>query len=178
LSEFWAAALGTFFGLIAGVALEWWKSGREDINDLCKGFCELIGAAADVGAEFWLIPGNHESVSLLLVRLGGFQSRLAGYATILEGRLDSEMLEEIETKLALLFMELTGGDPDDPMRLRSKDRASSVYDAASAAIVAVRQGAFYRMSFRQRVFRYCSRSWVNRPITMKFPPENIFPGRK
>ncbi len=176
MSEFWSAAFGALLGLSTGLATEWWKSGREDLQELCKEFCDVVAEGADAGAEFWLTSAADPQAPLLQARARGFQTRLDGYATILDGRLDSEMLDEVESALALLFAELTGGDPDDPARIPSKPKAFAVHDAAGAAIVSIRRAAYSRMSFKQRVYRYCDRSWVNRARTMRLPPKNPFGG--
>ena len=173
---FWSTAISAFLGFTAGVSIEFWKSGRADVQDLCKDFCNAVGEASDAGAEFWLTPATDTHSTFLLARVRGYQGRLDGYATILDSRLDSEMLDEIEFKLAEFFQNLTGGDPDpdDPGRQPAKERAFQLHGAASAVILAIRRAAYSRMSFGQRVSRWCSRSWVNQPRTMKLPPENPF----
>jgi len=174
VSEFWSAALGALLGFSTGVATEWWKSGREDLRDLCKGFCEVVSEAAQAGADFWLAPAGGSNAELLLIRVKGYQTRLDGYVTILDGRLDDEALDEIGAALAALFHELTGGDPNDPTRQSSAHQALAVYIAASEVFVAIRRASYSRMSFKQRVMRYCTRSWVNQTHTMKLPPKRPF----
>lgn len=159
--NFTSAAIGAFFGVITGLSLEWWKSGREDLATLCRGFCDLIAAAADAGSEFRLMAATDERSKLLSVRLVGYQNRISGYLTILTGRLHDEAIDYIKGELSSFFIALTSGDFDDPNRQVSRDAAIQVQDSSAAAIVAVRRSAYERASFRETFFRVISRSWPN-----------------
>jgi hypothetical protein len=171
IAEALSAAAGAFLAILTGMAIEWWKSERQDFGTLCDGFCELIAAAADAGAEFWLtLPGEKSLV--LYARLAGFQQRMAGYNILLVGRATADMQDDIEASLSALFKSLTGGDPQDPKRVPSMKRAMEIQDGASAAILAVRQAAFERLSFNNTVDRFIR--WRYRQTTMAPAPEHPF----
>lgn len=154
MTEFLSAAFGAFLGLLAGLALEWWKSDRREVSELCEGFCELIAAAADAGAQFWLTSPNDPNCAFLSARIVGFQNRISGYNTILIGRLTADSIDDIDRALGRFFQSLTGGDPDDPARQISKERALLLHDRASAAIIAVRRASFDRLSFSRAIGRW------------------------
>lgn len=174
--SFWTPAITGFIGLCAGVLLEYFKSGREDVRDLCKGFAQLITDAADVGAEFWLTAADDPKAKLLLARVNGFQRRIDGYLTILGGRLDREAFEEVESGAANLLRCLTGGDPDAPDRMPAFQQACEIHDAAGAVVVSIRRASYISMNLRQRSARFARRFLPKPNYKLKLPPQNLFPG--
>jgi len=178
ISIFLSGALGAFFGIFTGSALEWWKSEREDLIDICRGFCALVAEAADVGAEFWLTSADDVKCKFMIVRLAGFQNRISAYGTILIDRVDDDSLSEIQTRLAQFFVSLTGGDADDPKRKESMAKAIVVHDRASAAIIAIRQAMFQRVSFSETFSRWVHRRWPNRGSPTYNKPDRPFEGTK
>ena len=171
MSEFWSAAFGAVVGVATGLGIEWWKSDREDLRDLCRELCELAGRASEAGTGFWLSQGDDANAQLLLARVIGLQTLLPGYVTVLIGRLDDESIDRIQSQMAVLFQELTGGDPGDPSRQPSLAKAKSLQEAANDFIICVRMASFMRLNFWERVGRFCSRSWVNRPQAMHLPAD-------
>lgn len=169
MDHFVSAAIGALFGILTGLGLEWWKSEREDLATLCRGLCDLVADAADAGATFWLTPAADAQTAFLSVRIAGFQSRIDGYTTILIGRLDEASLDNINDKLARFFGALTGQNADDPARPASRDAAITVHDAASAATIAIRQGAFQRVSFWASLGRFIGSHFPNKRVAIRFP---------
>jgi hypothetical protein len=167
ISEALAALGGASLAIVTGGAIEWWKSERAEFAKLCDDFCILIAQAADAGAEFWLTLPDNENTPFKRARLAGFQNRMAGYNAILTGRTTDESQDEIDDALSQLFKSLTGGDPDDPDRKASMERALTVHDKASVAIIAVRRAAYERLGFLETVDRFIR--WRNRQFVNHHP---------
>lgn len=157
MSNFWPAA----FGLSTGLWLEWWKSDRKNLTDLCNSFCQAVTDSAEAGAKFWLSSPADSQAPILFARLTSFQERIAGYNVILIGRFHPDDITEIDNRLAELFAELTGGDPEDPNRQASIGRAIAVYDKANAVTIALRTAEFTRLNFVERASRWVSHTWPN-----------------
>ena len=174
MSTFLSAALGAFLGLFAGLALEWWKSDRADVHDLCKDFCDLIAQAADAGAAFCLTAPDKEDAALLAAQIIGFQNRIDGYNTILIDRLPPESVDEIDANLGHFFRSLTGGDHDDPSRKVSMENAIAVHDCAGAAIVSIRRASYEKLSFSGMIGRRLRLPWRSNAQPMLPRPEHPF----
>ncbi len=157
MNEILIAALSAFFGVVAGVSLEWWKSSRQFTATLCDQFCALIAEAADASARYWLMDGSDPEAALWETRLYGFQRRIIGYNVLLTGRLHDDALDDIQTSLAYLFDGLTGGEFGEPTRIRQIIRAKSVQNQASDSILAIRRGFLECVTFREVIWRQISR---------------------
>ena len=163
MKEILIAAVSAFFGVVAGLSLEWWKSSRSQTAALCDEFCSVIAEAADAGAQYWLMAGVDPQAPLWETRLHGFQRRITGYNVLLTGRLHDDALDEIQTSLAHLFTKLTGGEFGEPTRAPDVVNAKCVQDQAGESILSIRRGFFDTVSFQETLWRRLSRFRPTKP---------------
>lgn len=68
--------LGALLGLLTGLAIQWWKSRRDERRLLVDEFCRLVRQAGDISAECWLATASDDPVQLTKRRL--LEARVLG----------------------------------------------------------------------------------------------------
>lgn len=151
MSGFLQLALSAFLGVLVGVAVQWWKSNRDELRILCDEFCRTASDAADLASRYWLTDSKHEDNKINEARLLGMQTRLDGYRVLASHSLGEQENKEIEKASVDFFATITGGEFKSRDRLSDTDRITDSQTRGSALILAVRQG-FYRSMHLQSIF--------------------------
>jgi hypothetical protein len=152
-----SAAGGALIGFLFSAVLQRAKSGRDELHVACGEFCIAISDAANLGAHYWLKPGQKDDDELIEneARIDGYQRRLSGYAALVRRSLHSEGGESVDAAATALFDALTGDEFRSPDRLRDSMRATLIQGRGADLILAVRGAFLDKMDSRrqfQRIF--------------------------
>lgn len=138
MPDVWKLALSALFGVMVGLAVQWWKSYRDETRILCEEFCSCIDEAADISSQYWHVSGKSSKSKILEARILGLQARLDGYRVLVGKKFARLEIESLNEKVADLFDAATGHTFKTENRLSDSDRAIRVQTCASELILQIR----------------------------------------
>jgi hypothetical protein len=150
LASWLAPFITGLFGVLTGISAQWWRSSRDELRILCDEFCKLVAETVHDGAQYWMSDGD---LALYEARLRGAQRQIIGFSVLLEEQLHEGASNEIDKALSKFFQAMTGGDFSVPNRPKSVSNAQRCHETAADVILSVRQGFFYSVRFREKLWR-------------------------
>jgi hypothetical protein len=140
--------IGSFSGLLVGLSIQWWKSGRDDRKANFEEFCKTVRRTTDIGSEYWLSSTSDKNFEKLQALIFGAQIETVGLAADMKNQMLKTDKDLFGKSLAQYVRALTGSsygnsnDKSSPELARNTQMTGADLVVTSRKVLANRNKLF------------------------------------